>query len=91
MKYLTLFAIVFPASAFALCPSPTYTGNARLDQQSQAMYMSCFENERRMKAQQEEMEQQRQQQIRQQQLIQQQMQEQQNQLNDMQQQMNRRK
>lgn len=99
MKYILLSLVASPLTAFALCTSPMSTGNARLDQQSQSMYMSCFENERKMKAQQEQMEQQQRQQALQQQYLRQemesqqrrqrqQMQEQQEQLENMQRRMN---
>lgn len=88
MKFIFLLITVSPLSAFAMCMSPMLTGNARMDQQAQATYMSCIDNERRIKAQQEQMEQQKQAQERQQRIIQQQMQEQQNQMDSMQRRMN---
>lgn len=84
MKKLIFTLCLFPMASFAACNAPTSsTGNRAMDQQAQSMFMTCMENERQMRAQQEQMEKERRQQERQ-------MYEQQKQMEEMRQQMRNR-
>ena len=81
MKKLIVTLLFLPVVSYAACNAPTSsTGNRAMDQQAQSMFMTCMENERQMRAQQEQMERERRQQERQ-------MHEQQKQMEEMRQQM----